>query len=678
MMKYETNEPSSRKRLVSSNKFFAGLIVCSLSFLASQFFVSRKYTKVLNNKIANSRLDYYSTAIDLVSPLATRNPKKTIGISQVTNGDHTVNSSSSYAQSINGSNTNAAEEDKEYPRICLDTPFEEPRWEWHYFSQSNSSSPSYLSRKRLLIAQYSGFGKYAKLLELTSPMNKEYARRYHHDIVILQGTTLIMPHTYDQDCTPSEERSMFNKIHLLLMALSSDNDYDQLLILDADTLIYDLSHDITTLMPSEDSMLVAQKLHMEEPSTTSNINNGITLWNLKHSQTEQVARDWLRLSKNGIPDNRPYRGDQYFLRLALSIKQRESYVSAVWNEFYYREGTVIKHFQRHDQASWEYEKNSASAREERINMAVQEVCTKFDIDANALEHVNYTTIQPRSLNLTLFDQQQQSSCIRKKSFWRMYYNKPNQTMPEGRKKLLIAQYSGYDSYMSLLNLTAPINLAYAKEWGHDMLLLKGTAMVLDVDDPCYVAPERAMFNKIPILAHALSKSQQYNQVLVLDTDAMIVDFDFDITTLLKNTSDFLAAHRVDPNDSHRTWNMNIGVSLWDLKHPLTAGIVKKWFKLTVEDMTKAIKRGRGDLEHGDQNFLHRVLYRDENSVRHVNALADEFKYDKGTVVKHFVRQGKEKTIWDGNSLSGRIEMIKTAIFGVCDQKPHICLDIPRF
>jgi len=111
------------------------------------------------------------------------------------------------------------------------------------------------------------FGKYARLLELTAPINKAYAKIWNHDIVILQGTAMILP--WDKNCTPPEERSRFNKIDLLLEALKRENQYDQLLLLDADTLIFDFDFDMTKLVPNT-TMLVAQRTQQIQIQTWIN------------------------------------------------------------------------------------------------------------------------------------------------------------------------------------------------------------------------------------------------------------------------------------------------------------------------------------------------------------------------------------------------------------------------
>ena len=84
--------------------------------------------------------------------------------------------------------------------------------------------------------------------------------------------------------------------------------------------------------------------------------------------------------------------------------------------------------------------------------------------------------------------------------------------------------------------SAPIN---AKDWGHDFVVLQGTAMI----NPSCPDEHRSTFNKIPLLKLAYGKREWYDQVLILDTDAMIVDFHCDITRLLPPTH-LLAAHRL--------------------------------------------------------------------------------------------------------------------------------------
>ena len=91
-------------------------------------------------------------------------------------------------------------------------------WEWH-----RNAKPRDRHHKRVLIAQYSGFGEYAKFLNLVSPIHKQYAMEMGYDYVILQGTLLEFP-GIDETCNPNP-RATFNKIPLLEMAITEEYDY---------------------------------------------------------------------------------------------------------------------------------------------------------------------------------------------------------------------------------------------------------------------------------------------------------------------------------------------------------------------------------------------------------------------------------------------------------------------
>lgn len=547
-----------------------------------------------------------------------------------------------------------------FPRICSNGPLLEPIWEWHFFGKNSTNLSN--QRKRLLIASYSAFGGYAKLLELTSPINKAYAKLWNHDIVVLQGTTMILP--WDENCMPPEERSRFNKIDLLLEALNKKDQYDQLLLLDADTLIYDFSFDITQLV-SDTTMLVAQRTHKEDLTSTTNLNNGVTLWNLHHPLTAEVADDWNKACREGIPDNRPYRGDQFYLRQILGTDDRIASISSVWEEFYYRDGTVIKHFQRSNARSWN--ETGLDSREEKILNATRDICNRFQIHARDLDHRNYTTITTANVST------QNEICVpRRKSVWDILAFAKNHTTPAS-KRLLIAQYSSFGSYASLLEATAPINKAYARKWNHDILILQGTALILDMDrKECEPPQHRSMYNKIPLLIYALGKKERYDQVLILDADTIIYDFVYDITTLL-DEDDMLAAHRVNLNDTARTWNINDGITLWNLRHNLTQKVAKQWLKRTSKGLNGA--HNFGWKEHGDQYYLHKTLRGQMGAIQVTRALADEFRYEIGTVAKHFVRP--KNNDWSGYGKEGREAKIQSVIESICTNFSSDCIDLER-
>ena len=107
----------------------------------------------------------------------------------------------------------------------------------------------------------------------------------------------------------------------------------------------------------------------------------------------------------------------------------------------------------------------------------------------------------------------------------------------GRPKMLIAQYdagpeASSDQYRELLNATSLINRAYAETHGHDYLLLRGFYLL----PPNWRLPRRralrppaalATYNKLALL-HLALENKQYDRLLMLDSDALLVDFTVDV------------------------------------------------------------------------------------------------------------------------------------------------------
>jgi hypothetical protein len=225
------------------------------------------------------------------------------------------------------------------------------------------------------------------------------------------------------------------------------------------------------------------------------------------------------------------------------------------------------------------------------------------------------------------------------------------------KNTLIALFCGYDQYSEMLEKTAPVSKAYGKLWKQDVVVLQGTSYMLsDVDGNCTPPGRRTTLNKITLARVAYTVSflqhqndtegrqqhhhEPYDQILILDTDAMIYNFDVDISTLFPDDDSFmLAAHRVDHqqtttkhdddsstsndttssttdtvhnddddenenenDDTDNDSNFNAGVLLWNLRHPETASVFAEWGYRA----NTAIRDGT---LQGDQRLLHQTLRR---------------------------------------------------------------------
>ena len=264
-----------------------------------------------------------------------------------------------------------------------------------------------------------------------------------------------------------------------------------------------------------------------------------------------------------------------------------------------------------------------------------------------------------------------SSCIEPRPLaweWNYYSNQSVVHNQRKSKRLLIGLYSGYDKYAEMLEITAPINKAYARRWNQDLVVLQGTAYIRPIDKNCTPPGRRVTLNKIALLLRAFDKKDQYDQFLLLDTDALMYDFDTDVTTLLSD-EDMVAAERVKTHDMNQTWNINAGVMLWNLHHPLSKKVIRTWKRVAL----RSVEEGnfRGD-QKPLQNVLKQGILREQ-----VSSLWEEFAYGHGTVVKHFIRLPKHSDWKDPNLVDERMPRIKQAVADVRDKHADLCDQIER-
>ena len=258
-------------------------------------------------------------------------------------------------------------------------------WEWNYYSH-NAAGTRRTRSKRLLIGLFSGYDKYAEMLELTAPINKAYARRWKQDVVVLQGTAYVLP--IDKNCTPPGQRVTLNKIALLHAALERKDEYDQLLILDSDAMMYKFDFDVTSLLPDQ-FMVVAKRVYKTDSINTWNINAGVMLWNLHHELTERVVQAWESRCEKMIGLD-PFMADQRPLHQVLQKKKDvQPHIRGVRGAFAYGHGTVVKHFIRRPQhRDWD-DHSIVEDREERIVNTTAEICDRYPKDCIGLEKVRY-------------------------------------------------------------------------------------------------------------------------------------------------------------------------------------------------------------------------------------------------------------------------------------------------
>lgn len=237
------------------------------------------------------------------------------------------------------------------------------------------------------------------------------------------------------------------------------------------------------------------------------------------------------------------------------------------------------------------------------------------------------------------------------------------------RRLLIAQSAGFGTYAQLLDLTAPINKAYARKWGQTILVLQGTLVVLqqEMKTNCTPPEHRSTHNKMQLLKFALRLKDHYDYLLILDADAMIYDFSVDLSNLMPNRA-MMAANRVIAKKGVKkraTWKINAGVTLWNLHHRFTSAVADGWTKAAVSFMN-----GRNN-NQGDQLFLYHVLKNNATIEQEIYSFGKEFHYNKATVIKHIKRPQVTYEIGQ-TSLDSRSAMITQFIDEICKRFPHDC------
>ena len=247
-------------------------------------------------------------------------------------------------------------------------------------------------------------------------------------------------------------------------------------------------------------------------------------------------------------------------------------------------------------------------------------------------------------------------------------------------RLLIAQYdygSSYlnNSYVEIIKSTSKVNKAYARKWNHDYLLARGVFISTSPGKSYLTWGRKAAgstSNKVGILEYALQHpTKKWDYVLLLDSDAMIYDFELDIAEYYNMTNVALIAHRVWYFDTYTTHNINAGVMLWNLKYNLSSRIILDWDK----NIHQVFETKVGEDQEALQNVLWRMPWRN----RPIRAIRKDFEYSRGTVVKHFIRQGSKavRLNWDDTLLNSedRIQLIITTADSICKQYKEYCDDV---
>ena len=164
---------------------------------------------------------------------------------------------------------------------------------------------------------------------------------------------------------------------------------------------------------------------------------------------------------------------------------------------------------------------------------------------------------------------------------------------------------------------------------------------------------------------------------------MIYDFNRDIRKiqpLLLPEPKMILAHQVGGyNNNHpkEYYNINIGVTLWNLRHAMIRTIVRRWKIL-------CYLRIINQLDDNDQNPLQNILHYfvtwgrsrlSTNAYLHTHIIQEnhnDMAYRGGTLVKHFIRDNSKTWIQPHDHAQYRIQEISNVANEICVRHQLMC------
>ena len=258
-----------------------------------------------------------------------------------------------------------------YKKQHTTTQLNTVEWNWHHhYSKSTNNTTT----RKVLIAQYTGLdAAYLEFTNITQRANKAYAKKWKYDYLLMKGTAFN---------SNQVGISAYNKLSVLRKAIDAKV-YDVLLILDSDAVIVDIDQDVLDLMP-ESMLLTACRNHESDSLHTWNLNNGVTLWNLRHERMEEVYTEWYRRlvirmrKKNLIPSDQ---AELHEVLKEYGEEKRETIVNAIYTfHFRFHEGSFVKHVVRSSSSTWKSAQDDLIRRKTILQEAVKDVCAKWNCD----------------------------------------------------------------------------------------------------------------------------------------------------------------------------------------------------------------------------------------------------------------------------------------------------------
>jgi SAM-dependent methyltransferase len=167
--------------------------------------------------------------------------------------------------------------------------------------------------------------------------------------------------------------------------------------------------------------------------------------------------------------------------------------------------------------------------------------------------------------------------------------------------IIVLQTADADHYAPMLAITAANVREYCRRQGLGYESFVGIKRGFH--------PWQATFNRIPMLVELIERGFT-GWALYLDADAWIQDLDFDLATYLADKG-HRAAIFAESGVTDAAWDVNAGVALINLGHPLGRSLVEHWAAGFAAHSDEALRDGEVWFDEGnDQDILHHILRRE--------------------------------------------------------------------
>lgn len=252
------------------------------------------------------------------------------------------------------------------------------------------------------------------------------------------------------------------------------------------------------------------------------------------------------------------------------------------------------------------------------------------------------------------------------------HNLNNHNLNNHKKKVLILTTCDGVRYKPMIDVTEDLHKKYASKHGYEYARVDGVVRGFK--------PWHATFNRIYLLQSLLaqnigqnigqnngqnngsSSTPQYDWVLYMDADAVIIDFDKRLDEFLDDNYAIVAC-RGSVDDPEVTWNLNIGVCFFNLRHPQIAQIINIWHNL-YENVPDHVLQGEREgvfddlcAHVNDQDMLCLILYQEQyRGLAKVYRGSDHNKFNySGNFIRQVLRDGKKNTV------DSRVEQLRALV-----------------